>query len=127
MNWLAIAVGSALGGIARHWCGLAITQRFGAGMPWGTLFVNVVGSFLIGFIAAATMGRDSSASHLARDFLMVGVLGGFTTFSAFSLQTLSLMRDGKMAYALANVGLSVGVCLVAVFLGAWLGAALKSA
>jgi fluoride exporter len=94
-------------------------------MPWGTLFVNVLGSFLIGLIAALTLSRTSSAAQLARDFLMVGVLGGFTTFSAFSLQTLMLLRDGKLADAMLNMALSVIVCLIAVFLGFLLGSVIR--
>ncbi|HEY6642568.1 fluoride efflux transporter CrcB [Povalibacter sp.] len=127
MNWLAIAIGSALGGVARHWCGLAVASRWGTAMPWGTLLVNGIGSFLIGLIAAFTLFRNSQTAQLARDFLMVGVMGGFTTFSAFSLQTLMLMRDGRLAGAALNVALSLVVCMLAVFLGFVLGAALRGA
>ncbi|HMN45321.1 MAG TPA: fluoride efflux transporter CrcB [Povalibacter sp.] len=127
MNWLLIAIGSALGGVARHGCGLLAASRWGASFPWGTLLVNVVGSFLIGLIAALTVGKVSQSAQLTRDFLMVGVMGGFTTFSAFSLQTLLLLREGRLAAAAANVALSVGVCLIVVFLGYLLGTALRPA
>jgi CrcB protein len=126
VTYLLIAIGSALGGMARHWCGLAVAARAGTAFPLGTVLINIVGSFLIGLVAALTQadGRWSSA-QLTRDFLMVGVLGGYTTFSAFSLQTLNLLRDGKLAYAGANVAVSVGACLIAVWLGYVLGSALK--
>jgi CrcB protein len=127
MNWLLIAIGSALGGVARHWCGLVVASRWGASFPWGTLFVNVTGSFLIGLVAALTVGKVSQTAQQTRDFLMVGVLGGFTTFSAFSLQTLLLLREGRAAVAAANVAVSVGVCLIAVFLGYLLGTMLRPA
>lgn len=127
MNWLLIAIGSALGGVARHGCGLVAASRWGAAFPWGTLLVNVAGSFLIGLIAALTVGRVSQPAQLSRDFLMVGVLGGFTTFSAFSLQTLMLLREGRLAAAATNVAVSVAVCLIAVFLGYLLGTVLRPA
>lgn len=127
-SYLLIALGSALGGMARHWCTVTLANRLGASFPWGTLLVNVVGSFLIGLVAALTLpdGR-SGETQTAREFLMVGLLGGYTTFSAFSLQTLTLLRDGKLAYAGANVAVSVAVCLIAVWLGYVLGNVLKSA
>ena len=115
-SWLFIAVGSALGGVARHGVGLFIAQRLGQLFPWGTLAVNVVGSALIGVCAASLMNGARSES-IIREFLMIGFLGGFTTFSAFSLQTFQLMRDGKLAFALANVGGSLVLCLLAVWLG----------
>lgn len=113
-----IAIGSALGGMARYGCSEWVGQRVGGTFPWGTLFVNVTGSFLIGGLAAMS-GPDGRAylSPLARQFLMVGLLGGYTTFSAFSLQTLNLLRDGEWAHAGANVLLSVVACLCAVWLG----------
>lgn len=113
-----IAIGSALGGMARYWCSGWIGQRVGETFPWGTLFVNVTGSFLIGVLAAMS-GPDARGylPPLARQFLMVGVLGGYTTFSSFSLQTLNLLRDGEWAHAGVNVLLSVVACLCAVWLG----------
>lgn len=126
MTYVLVAIGSALGGMARHWCGLAVAARVGTEFPWGTILINIVGSFLIGVVAALTQvaGRSATAQP-TRDFLMVGVLGGYTTFSAFSLQTLALLRDGKVAYAAGNVALSVGACVVAVWLGYVLGSLLK--
>ena len=113
-----IAVGSALGGVARHWCGVVAGQLFGLTFPWGTLFVNVLGSFIIGafFTLTGPEGRyDASAD--AKLFVMVGLCGGFTTFSAFSLQTLGLIQDEKWLLAFANIVASVVLCLLAVWLG----------
>lgn len=114
-----IACGGALGSIARFWLsGLIASHRIGQTFPTGTLVVNITGSFLIGLIA--TMGATESrfyASPMARQFLIYGICGGYTTFSSFSLQTLDLARDGEWLYAGANIVLSVVTCLVAVWLG----------
>lgn len=117
-----IGLGGALGSMARHWCNGAITALAGVGFPWGTLLINVLGSLVIGF-AAATMGANGRfpADPGAQQFLMVGLCGGYTTFSAFSLQTLALMQGGQWLAAGANMGLSVGLCLVAVWLGYAMG------
>lgn len=115
---LWVAVGSALGGVARYWCSGIIANLVGETFPWGTLIVNVVGSFLIGLIAtvSGTDGRFIISAE-ARQFLMVGILGGFTTFSAFSLQTLSLARDGQWLLVGANIVGSVVLCLIMVWAG----------
>ena len=120
--WLLVAVGGALGSVSRYACSLFVTQRLGQSFPWGTLVVNVVGSFAIGVLAAFITAPQRAGSPIIRDFMMVGFLGGFTTFSAFSLQTLQLIRDGKMTAALMNVAASVVVCLIAVWLGFLLAA-----
>jgi CrcB protein len=119
---LWVALGSALGGVARYWCSGLVARAFGETFPWGTLVVNTAGSFLIGLIAVAT-GPDGRllVGSAARQFLMVGILGGYTTFSSFSLQTLTLIEDGEWVSAGANVVLSVASCLIAVWLGAGLG------
>jgi CrcB protein len=113
-----IALGSAIGGAARYGCAGLAARWLGASFPWGTLIVNVSGSLVIGFLAAlmAPDGRLLAAPDL-RAFLMIGVLGGYTTFSSFSLETLNLVRDGEWLFAVANVLLSVVLCLVAVWLG----------
>ena len=115
---LAIGAGSALGGMLRYWCSFLIARTLGETFPLGTLFVNVVGSFLIVLFAEVT-GPDGRllVSSLARQFVMVGIFGGYTTFSSFSLQTLNLALDNEWAPALANIALSLLLCLV----GAWLG------
>lgn len=118
MNYLWIGLGSALGGMARYGCSGLAARYIGATFPWGTLIVNVSGCLVIGFLAtlASADGR-LLLSPDARAFLMIGVCGGFTTFSAFSIETLNLARDGEWLWAGANVILSVALCLVAVWLG----------
>ena len=115
---LWVALGGALGSVARYWCSGLIANAMGETFPWGTLIVNVSGSLLIGFIAtvSGTDGRFLIPPE-ARQFLMVGILGGFTTFSSFSLQTLTLARDGEWLLAGANVVGSVVLCLIAVWVG----------
>src|SRR4051812_1727553 len=97
-------IGSALGGAARYWCSGIIAERIGETFPFGTLFVNIVGSFIIGFFAALT-GPDGRlmASPDSRQFVMAGLCGGYTTFSSFSFQTLNLMQDGEWLRAGGNV------------------------
>lgn len=118
MTYFWIMLGSALGGGFRYWCSGLAAHAFGETFPWGTLIVNVVGSFIIGFFATLTDpdGRLLVGTQ-ARQFVMVGLCGGYTTFSAFSLQTLNLIRDGEMARASANVGLSFALCMLAVWVG----------
>jgi fluoride exporter len=116
--YLWIAVGSALGGVARFALSGFVANQFGTTFPWGTLIVNVSGSFVIGFINTLTApdGRVF-ASGTTRQFLLTGICGGYTTFSSFSLQTLNLANDGEWFRAGANTVLSVVCCLVAVWLG----------
>lgn len=108
---LWIALGGALGSVSRFWLSLAFDALFALTFPWATVVTNITGSFAIGMIAALPLGPTS------RQFLMVGVLGGYTTFSAFSLQTLVLVQAGEWPKAAANVLGSVILCLVAVWLG----------
>lgn len=117
-TYLAVAFGSALGGLGRYWLSGAVAQQVGETFPWGTLAVNVTGSFLIGVIAGFTIadGRVLLAPTW-REFLMAGVCGGYTTFSSFSLQTLHLVRDGDWRRAGANAFLSLLCCFAAVWLG----------
>lgn len=124
--YLLVALGSAIGGVARYWCSGFVAQRVGEVFPWGTLAVNVIGSFLIGVLGA--MSEPDGRWYIdpgARQFLMIGVLGGFTTFSSFSWQTLNLLRDGEWLYAMANVVASVTVCLLAVWFGFVVAASLS--
>jgi CrcB protein len=118
MMYLWVALGGALGSVARYACTLGAARWLGMAFPWGTLFVNVAGSFAIGLLAAlvATDGRPALGAD-ARAFVLVGILGGFTTFSSFSLETLSLARGGALGAAAGNVGLSLVLC----FAGVWLG------
>lgn len=118
MIYLWVALGSALGGMFRYWCSELVAHSWGEAFPWGTLIINVIGSFIIGFFAAITGpdGRFMVASDM-RIFVMVGLCGGYTTFSAFSLQTLNLAREGQIIYAGLNIMLSVLLCLISVWLG----------
>ena len=102
--YLWIALGGALGSVARYGCSSLVARWIGETFPWGTIIVNVVGSFVIGLFATLT-GPDGRviASPDARQFVMVGLCGGYTTLSSFSLQTLNLVRDGALAQAGGNV------------------------
>ena len=118
MIYLWIMVGSALGGAARYFVSGLVATHFGETFPWGTILINVTGSFIIGFFAALT-GPDGRVfvSTEVRQFVLVGLCGGYTTFSSFSLQTLNLMRDGDMVRAGGNIAMSLVFCLLAVWLG----------
>ncbi len=116
--YLYVALGSAAGGVARYGLGLMAGRLWGESFPWGTIAINILGSFVIGFFGALTMPEGAMpASQNLRIFVMVGICGGFTTFSSFSLQTFSLARDGSWFAALGNVLLSVTACLLAVTFG----------
>ena len=118
LSYLWIALGGAVGTTARYWLSGLVAQSFGETFPWGTLIINVTGSFVIGFFGALTGpdGRVFVGSN-ARQFVMIGMCGGYTTFSSFSLQTLNLMNDGEWFRAGANIGLSVMLCMIAVWIG----------
>lgn len=115
---LQVLIGSALGGLARYWFGLGVAALLGPRLPWATLAINVLGSFAIGLFAAATVvdGRLAGFAD-ARPFVMAGLCGGFTTFSAFSLQTVELIQGGEAGWALAYALGSVILCLVATAAG----------
>jgi len=117
-----VGLGSALGGMGRLWVSNAVGRRWGESFPWGTLLVNISGSLLIGLIFAMTgpNGRWVGFSRLTM-FLMAGICGGYTTFSAFSLQTLHLARQGNWGQAGAYILLSLALCLTAVAAGYFLG------
>jgi len=120
--YLWVALGGALGSVSRYWLGGVIADKFGATFPLGTLAINVTGSFLIGLFAALNLSEGRAyASPGFRQFFMVGICGGYTTFSTFSLETLNLARDGQILYAGGNILFSVTLCLVAVWLGFALG------
>ncbi len=126
VTYLYIALGGALGSVARAWLTVAILRLTGAGFPWGTVLINVTGSLVIGAFAAVTAPDSRFAAAVdTRAFVITGICGGFTTFSSFSLQTLELLRDGRVAPACANVAASVVLCLAAVAAGHYAGAALK--
>ncbi len=118
LSYFWVGLGGAFGSIARFWISGLIALRYGQTFPFGTLAVNVTGSFVIGLFAALT---DPEGRFLAspsfREFFMIGICGGYTTFSSFSLQTLALAQEGEWLRAGANAVASFALCLVAVWLG----------
>jgi len=118
MAYLWVAIGGALGSMARYGCSDLVARLTGSGLPIGTLVVNISGAVLIGFIAALSAPEGRLFVPVpARVFLMAGICGGYTTFSTFSLETLNLLSDGEWAWAIANMVGSVALCLVGVWLG----------
>ena len=113
---LAIAAGGAIGALLRYWASTGIHAWLGRGFPYGTLFVNVLGSLLMGFLYIWLLDR-MAVSPTVRAFLLIGVLGAFTTFSTFSMETLNLMESGQFGKALLNVVASVVVCVAAAGAG----------
>ena len=116
---LAIAAGGALGALLRFWASTGVYSITGRNFPYGTLAVNVAGSLVMGFLYIWLLERTVSGTAL-RAFLMIGLLGAFTTFSTFSIETLNLMEAGQYLRALANVLLSVVLCIGAAVLGVML-------
>jgi fluoride exporter len=117
-GFISVALGSVLGAIARYFVSGFVARRVGETFPWGTLIINVSGAFLIGLFGA--MAAKSASIMAAPDpwlFAVTGFLGAYTTVSSFSLQTLTLARDGENGRAVSYVALSVGLCLGAVALG----------
>lgn len=118
MNYLWIGLGGALGSAGRFWVSGWVARHWGEAFPWGTLLVNVSGSLAIGLFASLTdAGGRLLVSPAARQFFMIGICGGYTTFSAFSLQTLKLVQERQWLHVGANIVGSVLLCLVAVWLG----------
>jgi len=126
MLYFLVGLGGALGSIARFWLSGVIAARVGETFPWHTLLINVTGSFVIGFFATLTgpEGRVFASSG-TRQFVMIGLCGGYTTFSAFSLQTLALAREGQWLQAGGNIAGSVILCLLAVWLGHFAAASIN--
>jgi fluoride exporter len=123
MIWLAVAAGGALGATARHAVNHLVHQRaLASTFPAGIFIINVLGSFAIGLFAALVASNRIEVSHQMRVFVVAGVLGGFTTFSSFSLDTLALVRAGHHGQALWNVTGQVGLSLAGVWAGWLLGA-----
>ncbi len=127
VTYIWIAIGSTLGGMARYWCSGFAARLIGETFPWGTIIVNVVGSFIIGLFATLT-GPDGRifAGTLTRQFVMIGFCGGFTTFSSFSLQTLNLANDGEWLQAGGNIVGSIVLCLIAVWMGYMLASSINA-
>lgn len=117
--WFLVALGGALGSMARS-AGAAAVNRFAqSAFPWGTLFVNIAGSFLIGVVMVLLL-KAGEWRESARLLLVTGIMGGFTTFSSFSWETWKLVEEGRVAWAAANVLASVAICLLATMAGALL-------
>ena len=117
--WIAVALGGAIGSMGRFWLAGAMAALTGPRFPWGTLLINVLGSALIGVVAGLTLTPARMDMHPdLRIFLMTGICGGFTTFSAFSLQTLELMQAGDVVPAMGYAIGSVVLCVVATY-AAW--------
>lgn len=115
-TYLLVGVGGAAGALARFWLSNASYQRLGHGFPYGTLLVNIAGSLAIGFLYFWLINRFAFEAEL-RALLIVGFLGAFTTFSAFSVETLILLEQGAVLKGLIYVGLSVALCVVAAAAG----------
>lgn len=120
MQWVAIGVGGALGSVLRYWLSTTVYAAAGRGFPYGTLAVNVLGCFVMGLLFVLFLERLTD-STIWRAGILIGLLGGFTTFSAFSIETFNLVEQGESLKALANVLLSVLLCIGATWLGVVLG------
>ena len=120
MNYLFVFVGGGIGASARYWLQGLVYRIVSAGFPYGTLVVNVLGSFAIGFLMSSFEERFIVQPSL-RIFLTIGILGGFTTFSSFSFETIALLRDGSFAPAFVNIAASLITCLAATWIGTVLG------
>ena len=121
MTWIAVAVGGALGSMARHWVNVVVGQRLGSSAPWATFTVNIVGCVVIGVLAGRIASGRLLLTAPMRSFIFVGILGGFTTFSSFGLDTFTLSHGGDHAAALWNVAGQMGLGLGGVWLGYYLG------
>ena len=122
--YVLIAIGGAIGSVARFWLSGVVSKNVGDSFPWGTIFVNVSGSLLIGILAALVgpNGKmEANARALTTHFLILGVCGGYTTFSSFSLQTFSMLQEKHYLAAGGNILLSTALCLFAVAAGFWIG------
>ena len=124
---LWIGIGGALGSVARYLLAMSVDRALPGLFPWGTLVCNVVGCFLIGLLTEVLVDdRRMLLSPEARQGVMVGLLGGFTTFSTFGLQTMKMVEtEGAYGWAVSNVAMSITFCLVGVWLGSLLGAAIR--
>lgn len=124
LAYLWVAIGGALGSMARYGLGNLILEKTRSVFPWNTLVINITGSFVIGILGALTISEgkmNPQTRVFATQLLITGVCGGYTTFSSFSLQTLNLIRDGEWFYAAGNILLSVILCMIAVWIGYLLG------
>ncbi len=115
-RWFLVGLGGFIGTLGRYWLSGFIARRYGETFPFGTLAVNALGCFLIGFLFYFFYDR-ALTTPTARTVVLIGLLGGFTTFSSYGLQTFTLLRDGEVLLALANIAASNVICLVLVWAG----------
>lgn len=120
-NLLFIFIGAGLGGVLRYWITSASYAVLGREFPYGTLIVNISGCFLMGLVFILLMERVHSMAPALRALLLIGFLGGFTTFSSFSIETLNLFENGELLAAFTNICLSIILCLSATWIGVTLG------
>ncbi len=121
MDTLLIFFGAGLGGLLRYWVASSIYAFTGRQFPYGTLVVNISGCFLMGILYILILERFNGIGPQLRAFLLIGLLGGYTTFSSFSIETLNLLENGALIGGFLNIILSVVLCVLAVWLGAWGG------
>ncbi|MBS0471642.1 MAG: fluoride efflux transporter CrcB [Proteobacteria bacterium] len=125
ITFLYVMAGGAVGSLARYLLSLAMLP-VSKDLPWGTIGINILGSFIIGFFGTLTLAHGRyPVSENIRLFVMIGICGGFTTFSSFSLQTLDLLRNGAMMRAGVNIVVSVALCVAAVAVGHFIAAQLN--
>ena|SRR5690606_15737141 len=115
LNYLIVSIGAAIGGAARYWLSNAVYKFFPATFPYGTLVVNITGSFLLGLIIFIFDERELINNQL-KIFLTIGFCGGFTTFSTFSFETFNLLKESQYYLAAVNIVLSLILCIAGVFL-----------
>ncbi|MBI3585770.1 MAG: fluoride efflux transporter CrcB [Ignavibacteriales bacterium] len=120
VNIILVFLGGGIGAAARYWLSGVVYQKVSTDFPYGTLTVNAIGCLLIGILMAAMEERFLVQPSL-RVFLTIGILGGFTTFSTFSFETIALLRDGEILYALVNIFTSIFVCLFGTWVGMQIG------
>ncbi len=120
MNYLLAFIGGGIGACGRYWLSAFVYRFVEPVFPYGNLCVNVSGSFLIGFVMAFFEDRFTIMPGL-RVFMTIGILGGYTTFSSFSYETVMLIRNGELFFAALNVILSIFLCLLGTYGGLWLG------
>lgn len=117
MNTFLIFIGAGTGGIFRYWIANGIYLLFGRAFPYGTLIVNISGCFLMGFLFTLIMDRLSEFATPLRSLILIGLLGGYTTFSSFSIETINLFESGAVISAILNIIFSVLLCIMATWLG----------
>jgi CrcB protein len=120
-HYILIFLGCGMGGLSRYWLSTTVHLLLGQRFPYGTLIVNVTGSFLMGLLFVLALNRFHTFAPQLRAFLLIGFLGGYTTFSSFSLETMHLFLQGEIIKPTLNIALSVILCLIATGIGIVLG------